>query len=658
MLNPSQERAVKHFGKPLLIVAGAGSGKTKTLTYKLEHLVVERGLRQDRILILTFTNKAAREIKDRIVKLTNKEVPWAGTFHSIALKILRQEGYKIGIGPSFSIIDEDDRKKILKEVLRQMNLSKDMLEVANNYITSRRESLREPEDSILEEVYRQYSSVLKSRNLLDFSELLFKTYQLLKNYGDGWRDFFEFVMVDEFQDTNIIQYEMVKLLAKENICVVGDPNQCIYEWRYARPDNMLKFVEDFKPDIIKLEYNYRSKAHIIAVANAVLSASKAQWKSLTPVLKPVRDGEEKPVVRRFSDPLEESLWIAREIKRLLSHYKPQDITILVRTLYLTETFERTFFNARIPYKIVGSVRFFERAEIKDVLAFLKVVVNPSDELSFKRCLENMQIGERTFTIIKRFHQGDWIASSILAIKHMSEEKSKRLYHLIRNLIKLKQSIDEYPTALWEVLENAGYLNYMQVKYQKDYKEREENVKELFRFLEEKKKEGASLLEVLEEVMLISQEEEIAQAVNIMTIHASKGLEFPVVFLPRLEEGILPHEKSKDELQELEEERRLFYVAITRAKDMLYITYTRDKNSKPSRFLSDIPKEHLDLSSFKVKKTTYSVQLRHSNNLKIGDMVIHRVFGKGKVIALEEERATVDFGDKVKTIHTDFLEPIG
>lgn len=651
MLNPSQEMAIKHFGKPLLIIAGAGSGKTRTLAYKLECLVNQRGIRQDRVLVLTFTNKSAREIKERIIKTTGRDVPWVGTFHSFALKLLKQDGHRIGVSPSFGVLDEEDRKKMLKSVLKQAGLEKDALYKVESYIFSRCEDLKPPEDNRLEEVYQAYRERLKSDNLLDFSELLLRTHELLKDYPQRWRDFFDFIMVDEFQDTNTVQYEILKLLAKENICVVGDPNQCIYEWRYARPDNLLKFKEDFDPDIIKLEYNYRSGKYIISVANAVLSASKAKWKHLVPMLKAVRDSKEKPMVRRFSNELEESAWVAQEIKRLLDRFNPSDIAILVRTGYLTDTFERALFSAKVPYKTVGTVRFFERTEVKDALAFLKVVVNPSDELSFKRCLEVARtgIGNRSFDKIKKHYQGNWLLASAKALRDLSDEQKYKLYKLITELSKLGRKTDNYPIALKELLENIDYTDYVYTKYQKDHQERKENLEEFLRFLDEKKRDGSSLSEVLQEVSLISQEEESSSAVSIMTIHASKGLEFSVVFLPRLEEGILPHEKSTKDIQELEEERRLFYVAITRAKDMLYMTYTKERGKKPSRFLSDIPKEFLDLSAYKVPKPLY--------NIKVGDTVMHRIFGKGKVLALEDERAKVDFGEKVKTIHVAFLEVI-
>jgi DNA helicase-2/ATP-dependent DNA helicase PcrA len=651
MLNPSQERAVKHFGKPLLIIAGAGSGKTRTLAYKLEYLVNQKDIRQDRVLVLTFTNKSAREIKERIIKTSGRDVPWVGTFHSFALRLLKQDGHRIGISPSFGILDEEDRKKILKSLLKQAGLEKETLYKVESYIFSRCEDLNPPQDNKLEEIYQAYRERLKADNLLDFSELLLRSYELLKDYPQKWRDFFDFIMVDEFQDTNTVQYQILKLLAKENICVVGDPNQCIYEWRYARPDNLLKFTEDFNPDIIKLEYNYRSGKYIISVANAVLSASKARWKHMVPMLRAVRDSREKPIVRRFSNELEESAWIAQEIKRLLDRFKPSDIAILVRTGYLTDTLERALFNAKVPYKTVGTVRFFERAEVKDALAFLRIAVNPSDELSFKRCLEVAKtgIGNRSFDKIKGYYQGNWLLASKNALKDLSDEQKHKLYKLITELSKLSRNMDNYPTALKELLESIDYADYMRVRYQKDHQERKENLEESLRFLEEKKKDGSSLSEVLQEVSLISQEEESSSAVSIMTIHASKGLEFSVVFLPRLEEGILPHEKSTKDIQELEEERRLFYVAITRAKDMLYITYTKERGKKPSRFLSDIPKEFLDLSAYKVPKPMH--------HIKVGDTVMHRIFGKGRVLALEDERAKVDFGEKVKTIHVAFLEVV-
>ena len=651
-LNPSQERAVKHFGKPLLIIAGAGSGKTKTLAHKVEFLIREKGIAPERLLAITFTNKAGKEIRDRVKRVAGVDLPWAGTFHSMALRLLRAKGKQVGISTNFSILSEGDRNQIIKKLSQSINTKPETLK---NYLSERFENLREPYDEKLEYALQEYLKALKSMNLLDFSTLMLYTRELLfKN--QSIRENFDFVLVDEFQDTNTVQYEILKLLARENVCVVGDPNQCIYEWRYARPDNILRFKEDFNPDVIKLEYNYRSRPYIIHIANAVLSASNAEWKSLIPTLRPVKEGGQKPTVRRFEREEEEAVWIATKVKELLQSYKPHQIAILVRVGYITEPFERALAGMRIPYKIVGAIRFFERAEIKDVLSFFRVLTNPYDAVSFSRALEvaTRGIGEKTLEHILQAGKGNCLAGSQAILKSLPQAKAVELYGFLQKLSRLYKRLEDYPQAIEDFLREINFWDYLRESY-KDAEEREENVKELLRYLRQKHSEGYRLVDVLEEVDFLTERDEEEGAVKISTIHASKGLEFDVVFLPRLEEGILPHEKAKESQEEMEEELRLFYVAITRAKELLFMTYTR--NSKPSRFLSLIPKELLDLSAFAKKKTTYMPELKSLKDFKVGDRVLHEIFGEGVILAIEDSKALVEFKAGRKSIHTAFLKPV-
>jgi len=651
-LNPSQERAVKHFGKPLLIIAGAGSGKTKTLAHKVEFLIKEKGIAPERLLAITFTNKAGKEIKDRVKRVAGVDLSWAGTFHSVALRLLRAKGKQVGISTNFSILSEGDRNQIIKKLSQSINTKPETLK---NYLSERFENLREPYDEKLEYALQEYLKALKSMNLLDFSTLMLYTRELLLK-SQSIRENFDFVLVDEFQDTNTVQYEILKLLARENVCVVGDPNQCIYEWRYARPDNILRFKEDFNPDVIKLEYNYRSRPYIIHIANAVLSASNAEWKSLIPTLRPVKEGGQKPTVRRFEREEEEAVWIATKVKELLQSYKPHQIAILVRVGYITEPFERALAGMRIPYKIVGAIRFFERAEIKDVLSFFRVLTNPYDAVSFSRALEvaTRGIGEKTLEHILQAGKGNCLAGSQTILKSLPQAKVVELYGFLQKLSRLYKRLEDYPQAIEDFLREINFWDYLRESY-KDAEEREENVKELLRYLRQKHSEGYRLVDVLEEVDFLTEREEEEGAVKISTIHASKGLEFDVVFLPRLEEGILPHEKAKESQEEIEEELRLFYVAITRAKELLFMTYTR--NSKPSRFLSLIPKELLDLSAFAKKKTTYMPELKSLKDFKVGDRVLHEIFGEGVILAIEDSKALVEFKAGRKSIHTAFLKPV-
>ncbi|AAC06949.1 ATP-dependent helicase [Aquifex aeolicus] len=660
-LNTQQEEAVRHFGSPLLVVAGAGSGKTKTLTHKVEYLIKEKGLKPYEILCITFTNKAAKEIKERIKNTFGLELEWSGTFHSVALKILKKDGEKIGIPKDFSIADEKDTTLIVKEILKKYGLKKEPEEVKEK-ISKVKENFEEPE-AWLGVLLEEYQRVLRENKLLDFSDLMRELYNLLlvDEVREKYRNTFKYIMVDEYQDTNNIQYEILKLLANKNICAIGDPNQCIYEWRDARPDNILRFIEDFNPKIIKLELNYRSREPILRVANAVLEASTLEWKDLIPKLRGVRGEGQKPYVRRFQDEEEEALWISRKIKELAGEYELKDIAVLVRVGYITDVFERTFFKAGIPYKVVGTIKFYERIEIKNLIALLRLIYNPSDEVAFKRLTEFFVkgFGDKSFEVVKKNFKGNWFKALKESLKKLPKNAAISAYEFLKAVVPLYKNPEKYHEGLEAFVEKIDYYELLKEKFKKDYEERIENVKEFLSSLKDFYAKAYTLEDLLAEITLTSEEEEEENAVKILTIHSAKGLEFPVVFLPRLEEGILPHHRSQESERELEEERRLFYVAITRAKDLLFMSYTKKENRKPSRFLSDIPKHLLDLSAFKKKKkVAYEENLRPNRLIKKGDKVIHRVFGKGVVLRIEEERAKVRFENgEEKVIHTSFLEPL-
>ncbi|WP_448588004.1 ATP-dependent helicase [Thermocrinis sp.] len=652
-LNPSQKKVVRHFGSPIMVVAGAGSGKTKTLAHKVEFLLKEKGLSPDRILAITFTNKASKEIKERIQKVCDVELEWVGTFHSFALRMLKEKGKAINLPRNFSVIDREDADRILKDLLKKRGIEAKMLDKLKAYMSHRREDLKPPTEGLFESLFEEYVNILRENNLLDFSDLLWEMLRLCRTID--LRDQFDYILVDEFQDTNTVQYEIIRHLAKENVCVVGDPNQCIYEWRFARPDNMLRFLEDFHPEVVKLEYNYRSKKYILETANSLLSASNAQWKSLVPHLVSVRGGEEKPVVIRFSKEQEEAKWIVDKIKELSNSYPLSQIVILLRVSYLTDIYERALFSAGVPYKVVGEVKFFERAEVKDALSFLKVLANREDRVSFERALEVAieGVGKKTVEHIASFYSGDWLKASLLALKSLPPLRSNTIYQFLQGIKIIEK--EGYANGLKEFLESIDFFQKLRERYPKDWADREENVRELLRYLKEKEEEQATLEEVIQEVSLIGGEEGESKGVRLMTIHASKGLEFSVVFIPRLEEGILPHEKSLEDPRELEEERRLFYVAITRAKDLLFMSYVKNEKSKPSSFLSDLDKRFLDLSAFKKSHTL--PELAGGVKLSVGQRVRHRVFGEGRVVSLEREKALVDFNGNKKTIYLTFLEPL-
>lgn len=657
MLNPEQERVVKHHGRPLLVVAGAGSGKTKTLAHKVEFILGELRAAPEEILCLTFTNKAAEEISGRVHEVTGEDLPWTGTFHSVAYKLLRQK-----LRLSFRVADEPEVRSILLSVMRDLRIPREEYEKVRRFISRVKEDLREPSSQDTLELFEAYQSSLRENGLMDFSDLLYELYLSLKENVDlreSLRRRFKFILVDEYQDTNTVQYEILKLLSGRDVCVVGDPNQCIYEWRFARPDNILRFIEDFSPDIVKLQTNYRSKGYILSVANSILDKTKKRWKDLIPTLRPIKDMGDKPVVRRFESEEEEAIWVGEEIRRLSGSFRLEEIAILVRVSFITDALERTLFRMGIPYRVVGALGFYERPEVRNLVYLLRLLRNPSEELAARKVLEvfGRGIGDRTFERVRDLCRGDWIEAILRACADLPSSRAKNLFQLYRFLSELRRM--DYPKALEYVLERSDYLEYLRNRYREDFEERVENVKEFLRVARESFKEGTTLEDFLNEINFLSSEEK-GEGVRIMTIHAAKGLEFLVVFLPRLEEEILPHRSAMEVEEELEEERRLFYVAVTRAKERLYLSYTRAKGRKPSRFLSDIPKNLLNLEHFKKERPgmSYRVELRPNRKVREGILVNHRVFGIGKVLRVEGEKAEVDFKGRIKRIHTSFLEPLG
>ncbi len=678
MLNPSQEKAVEHFGRPLLVIAGAGSGKTKTITHKVEHIIKVHKIDPKKILVITFTNKAGEELKKRIRQKIGIELKNVGTFHSFALGILKNNYRLVGYKSYPTVLDEGDKNSILKSILKLRDYDPKFLDKVKLYISSKLEALSTHTDNSLENIVNEYLQILKEKNYVDFSTMLFFALEIIKSEPRFWRESFDYILVDEFQDTNTIQYEIIRMLARQNICVVGDPNQCIYEWRYAKPDNVIKFMEDFNPDIIKLEDNYRSTKAIISLANAILENSRAPWKKLIPKLRTQNVEGEKPLVKEFQNEEAEALWIAGCIKELKRYYNYGDIAILVRVGYVTNTIERVLNYNNIPYSVVGQVRFFERSEIKDILAFLRLLVNPNDSIAFERSIRvaSRGIGEESIRVIKELNKDNYLVSSLDAIRlrKLRPTVAQNLYEFLQKLKKLKNGLDRYYESLRLFLESINFWEYLANEYKKDYQERYENVNELLRYIEQKYEEGYTLDDLVSDVSLNLDKDEQGDRVQLMTIHASKGLEFPIVFLPRFEDGILPHDKKIYE-GNIEEELRLFYVAVTRTKEKLYVSYVKDATKKPSRFLTQIPKNLLNMDIFSFahvksdssikrnynsnyeRKTSYMPELSNTKKISIGARVLHKLFGEGVVVAICDERVTVRFKNAEKNIHSAFLEVI-
>lgn len=588
-LNKEQTEAVTYDHGPLLVLAGAGSGKTKVLTHRVAYFITEGKIEPDNALLLTFTNKAAGEMRERILKLIDTPTaPFAGTFHSFCAKVLRQDGKHIGIPKGFLIYDRSDQKEAMKQILEDLNISKDaanpdailndISDAKNQMLTPTQyaELARGDYGEIVFKFYVAYEKFLKDNEALDFDDLLIKVVTLFKEVPEvlnKWRQKFTHIFVDEWQDTNKIQYSLTMLLVGDhkNITVVGDASQSIYSWRGADFRNINYLIRDF-PDIkiVNLEQNYRSTQVILDAANFVISKNTSH-----PILKlwTERAGGTKIKLYAAKNGFDEAQFIVNETVKLKSYndYGYRSLAVLYRTNAQSRVVEEALLHAGIPYVLVGGVRFYDRKEVRDVLAYLRLLVNPKDSVSRKR------------------------------IEKVGKKKMERFNNLSRDRLENMTTLD----MLDKVLETTGYLDL----YQKETEEnlaRLENIKELRSVATE----FSNIDDFLENVALVETEETSADkslvkksearpdAITLMTMHAAKGLEFPVVFIVGMEEGLFPHSRSLMDIKELEEERRLAYVGITRAKDSLYLTYASRRlyfgekvSNPPSRFILDIP-EHL------------------------------------------------------------------
>lgn len=629
-LNKQQREAVEHTEGPLLILAGAGSGKTRVLTHRIAYLINEKNVYPSNILAITFTNKAAREMKERVQNLLEGSYDmWVSTFHSACARILRMEIEKLsGYKKNFIIFDTDDQVKLIKECLKELNYNeknfppKEMI----SSISKAKDQLMTPSKFMdrygrdfrlkkVADIYSLYQKKLMANNALDFDDILFKTVEIFQNNPDvlqRYQQKFKYIMVDEYQDTNYCQYMLVNLLAKShrNLCVVGDDNQSIYSWRGADIGNILNFEKDF-PDakVIKLEQNYRSTQTILDAANSVISnnfgrKNKRLWTD---------NGEGRPIVSyKAMDERDEADFIIGEVDRLSFQEQRSlnNFAILYRTNAQSRVLEEMCMARGIPYKIVGGHRFYDRMEVKDVIAYLRVIQDPEGDLSIKRIINvpKRGIGKATLDTLEDYARQNGISiyeallfvDSIEGIGKKAKNSIKEFVRLIAELMDLaeKESASE---VINQVIIRSGYLEELEKGDDED-QERGKNIKELISAaLEyEEKNEDNSLTGFLENMALMSDIDgldEEREGITMMTLHSAKGLEFPVVFICGLEEGLFPTQRAFFEEHQLEEERRLMYVGVTRAKEKLYLTsafertlYGNTSYTMESRFLREIPKE--------------------------------------------------------------------
>lgn len=619
-LNPAQLTAVKIEKGPILILAGAGSGKTRVITYRIAYLIRKRKIHPLNILAVTFTNKAAEEMKSRVSTLLNNEDPdiWIRTYHSTCAKILRNGADRIGISKNFSIYDEQDQLSIIKDILGELKI--DTKEFSPAYILQlinrAKENLISPENYIgsptVKTVYKLYNQYLQANNALDFDDLIFKTVELFQKDRqtlEYYQNRFQHILVDEYQDTNYAQYILTKLLAEKyrNICVVGDDDQSIYSWRGAEIRNILNFEKDYPETVvIKLEQNYRSTKTILKAASEVVKNNRYRKEK---ILWCNNEPGEKIEFYDAADDEKEADYVAKKIEEeLIKGCKLREIAVFYRLNYQSRIFEEAFVKNKIPYEVIGALRFYERAEIKNILAYLRVIDNLNDSVSLRRIinLPSRHIGNETLEKITQYQKYEKISffealkniDYITGINKKTKENIKSFIEMLQGFITLSNSTDLYALTL-KIVAEAGYLDSLNTKHTDEEINRRENIEELLRSIKDFVEENpdATISEYLESVSLRSDIDDWKNTdrVSLMTLHNSKGLEFEIVFITGLEDGLLPHYKSTGD-KEYEEERRLFYVGITRAKKRLYLTCSRQRKSyrgsmnptKVSPFLKELP----------------------------------------------------------------------
>jgi DNA helicase-2/ATP-dependent DNA helicase PcrA len=704
-LNEPQRLAVQTTEGPLLIIAGAGSGKTKALTYRIAYLIKEKGVSPNHILAVTFTNKAAHEMKERIQKLLQTDhkgqsqrplrsvvEPLVGTFHSVCVRILRKEIHHLGYENRFVIYDTADSEALMKKILKDHHYDEKQFNPKTilNHISKAKNNLipettyRDHVNSYFEEqiadIYPIYQKQLKKNQALDFDDLIFKTIQLWQQYPeilDRYQEKFKYISIDEYQDTNYAQYMFAKLLAEKyrNICVIGDDWQSIYSWRGADMTNILNFQKDYQEStVIKLEQNYRSTKVIVEAANHLI---KQNIKRTDKTLWTEKESTEKIEVLETDTERDEAEMVLEMITQSMknnTHCAYHDFAILYRTNAQSRIMEESFLRHGIPYKIIGGVGFYERKEIKDVIAYLKVIHNPADSISLLRIINTppRKIGTTTIeklnayankydlTFFETLHR----STEILDLNSGTKQRLKSLYDL---LIDCKKRSAEYPVGslIKYILPTSEYKEFLQDGTDEG-EERWQNVQELISVASkyDKLEPEISLATFLEEVSLISQvdhlNEKKEEGAILMTLHNAKGLEFPYVFIVGLEEGIFPHAQSQWTQDELEEERRLMYVGITRAKEKLYLLYARSRllygnyqNNIPSRFLSEIPAQYLhttgeerqEYHEQKIMQATETPARKTSAMLyKDGDRIRHKSWGEGIIVQIKGDVATIAFQD--------------
>lgn len=675
-LNPRQREAVETISGPVLVVAGAGSGKTRVITFRIAYLLLTAAADSENILAVTFTNKAAGEMRSRVLALCGEQwkPPLISTFHAFGAQFLRRHIPLLNFPRDFLIYDEEDQLSVLKECCRELNLTDSRYDPRQmQYLLKWQKSRTgdtEVFDPNVKRVFDLYSSKLQSSRAVDFEDLLIFPLRILVSHPEvqeRYRNLFRFVMVDEYQDTNEIQYDLLKALAapQPNLLVVGDEDQSIYKFRGARSENIQHFLRDF-PDakIIKLEQNYRSTKTIIKAAQAVIHHNSSRIKK--ELWTENSAGEPLEVYHAF-DEYDEATFVTLRVMAALKSIPASQIAVLYRANAQSRALEESFGKAQIPHRIVGAVGFYERREIRDLIAYLRLMVNRNDEFSLLRVinLPPRGVGKKMLQDIQAFSVENSIPLFEAAQKMGSRPLLQFLsYFEAAPVMQISSFFENFITEI-------GYIDYLRKDEQASFEERYDNVREFLGYLRESEaRDDFNLAGFVSELPLQSRAEEEAEAVTLLTVHSAKGLEFRLLFVVGMEEGLFPHIRSMDRGDDLEEERRLFYVAITRAKEKVHLTWAQRRgmfgssmSNRPSRFLEEIP-DWFKLNRLSERFTTVAAPVvvqsqskEDSGEFRVGSIVYHEKFGRGTVLQVQgtpnDWKVTIRFSTGVKTIMTRY-----
>ena len=698
-MNEEQRQAVMTTEGPLLIMAGAGSGKTRVLTHRIAYLIDEKDVSPYKILAITFTNKAAKEMKERVKKIIGDEsdVIWISTFHSMCVRILRRDIDRIGIERNFTILDPTDQRSVVKDILKRENIDPKKYDprmfVAE--ISNLKNEMKSPDDAIeaasdfmsmmISKVYAEYQRVLLKNHALDFDDLIMTTIQLFERVPevlDYYQSKFQYIHVDEYQDTNRAQYLLVKMLADKfkNICVVGDSDQSIYGWRGADIYNILSFEDDYKDaKTIFLERNYRSTKNILFAANEVIKNNterkpKALWTDND-------HGSKINYYKAMSERAEAEYIVSEILKKKRENYALSDMAILYRTNAQSRVIEETLMKSNISYTMVGGTKFYDRKEIKDLLSYLRLVANSNEDISFTRIINTPKRGigpgalDKIITYAE--HNGlsyfDALAEvDFIGLPKKTTEKLVEFYTMMDNLMKQQEflSITELTQML---LDKSGYMKMLEAENTLESQSRIENIQEFMNVPKDYEKdtpvEEQSLINFLTDLQLVADVDnaDLEAGVTLMTMHSAKGLEFKVVFIAGLEESIFPHSRSLNSDSEMEEERRLMYVAITRAEEHLYLSHAEMRNlfgriqaNKKSRFISEIPEDILDVPVARkipagvkrgpARRMTQAASAAQAQaTYKVGDKVMHKAWGEGLISNVTDKGGSTELDIIFKSV---------